>query len=390
MIASPQLIRSSGILDTEEPWGEAMKPWNVRLGYRFRLIGCVFLLALLAGCPASQMQMSLVDAYRFDHLGANQAKGAIIYNHGKGLARDTGYVINDASRFPPPYYINLLRFRGWDVYKLIRPVTGDRNYDARKNLVAAVGTLRERGYDNIVLAGQSAGGWAALSAAQEVAVHAVIAHAPAGHGNSFNGRYLNDDGLISMLKRIKPTRLMLFLFAGDEWHNPGVGAEAKKVLEQRGFDFEVVDRPFLPKGHGGAFSSQFSSMYDLRIARFIDPESAFRRYGRFSARKVKEVSQGNRKKYIFLGQLTNLMKKSMKVQLFIPVFCNENEEIGREYKEFDHVVSPNETIEFEFEFASAHVSKNPGGITVCGAWFNANLGPFKKLFRSLYLDVELH
>src|SRR5262249_59582764 len=101
---------------------------------------------------------------------------------------------------------------------------GDTLADSSKRLVDHVGSLKQKGYKRVVLAGQSFGAFLSLMAADASSeIDAVVATAPAAYG-SFDDFYdswrLNATRLYPLLEQVKHPRVMMFYFNGIDL-NPG-------------------------------------------------------------------------------------------------------------------------------------------------------------------------
>jgi pimeloyl-ACP methyl ester carboxylesterase len=112
---------------------------------------------------------------------------------------------------------------GWDIYRADRAPLDDTNGWGSAAITLGIEKLRALGYDKIILAGQSAGAWIALTAMDRISgLHAVVALAPATHGNSVvhttqRARALKEfDELLARRQSIA-TRVVIALFDGDEY-----------------------------------------------------------------------------------------------------------------------------------------------------------------------------
>ncbi|MDG1056227.1 MAG: hypothetical protein P8O83_00750, partial [Flavobacteriaceae bacterium] len=95
---------------------------------------------------------------RFFHLqGTKKAKGVIIWSPGHSYDRKKPHPNTHNSS--PPHFIDWLYANGWDIFFINRrgsDLSIDRDFHALEILNAAE-TLKDAGYENIVVAGQSAG-----------------------------------------------------------------------------------------------------------------------------------------------------------------------------------------------------------------------------------------
>ncbi|MEL3890734.1 hypothetical protein V6B08_10685 [Ferrovibrio sp. MS7] len=189
--------------------------------------------------------------------GPAQAKGLIIWNHGRDVAVE-------AMALAPPVIWELAR-QGWDVQTLQRHGTHDVLAVALRIVGAGLDAGRAQGYRRIVLAGQSVGAWIALGEtarrdAAAVRPDAVLALAPAAFGtpaSPMNWRQ-NDSRLRPIWEYFagRQTALFTAFFAEDpyfEQSEPGVrGPFAKQRLGELGLPALVLDRPAPAVLHGHA------------------------------------------------------------------------------------------------------------------------------------------
>jgi pimeloyl-ACP methyl ester carboxylesterase len=221
-----------------------------------------------ASSPAAWAQFVLAKAYPAAALaGPKAAKGAVIWNHGKPPAREAGADML-------PYYLDELAGAGWDVYRLDRDWSYDTLAFSAQALREKVTDLHQRGYDRVVLAGQSYGAWISfIVAADGPPIHAVIATAPAAFGKYPDSSIWRDNAkeLYPILDRIRGTRVMMFLFNGDDYDPGNRGEVAQRLFERHGVDSQVVAYPEGWNGHGAANWPAFSKRFGHCIADFVDP-----------------------------------------------------------------------------------------------------------------------
>src|ERR1700730_15180122 len=166
-------------------------------------------LAIGLMAPAPAFAIGLDPAFDGPALGPTQAKGAIVWSHGRSINAED-------SESPTPAYRNALREDGWDVMRFDRMSHGDTLTDSTKRLVDYTASLKKNGYKQVVLAGQSFGAFLSLMAADSSAdVDAVIATAPAAYG-SFDDFYdsskIHPRKLYPLLEQVKRARVMVFYF----------------------------------------------------------------------------------------------------------------------------------------------------------------------------------
>src|SRR5260221_169935 len=112
---------------------------------------CLGLVVGFSGTRAAHAQYVLSQAYTNNHLaGPAVAQGAVIWNHGKPPSRGSGHDML-------PFYVDALRDTGWDVFRLDRDWSYDTLSSSADALRDKVVQLQARGYQRIVLAGQSYG-----------------------------------------------------------------------------------------------------------------------------------------------------------------------------------------------------------------------------------------
>jgi pimeloyl-ACP methyl ester carboxylesterase len=200
--------------------------------------------------------------------GPTAAKGAVIWNHGRGVAPA-------AKSDMLPFYVDDLRTAGWDVFRLERDWSHDDLTTSSQALREAVGLLRQTGYEHVVLAGQSYGAWISLmvSAAKQSNIDAVIATAPAAFGKYPESWVYqrNASELYPVLSQVQGTRVMLFLFQNDPYDPGERGQTAEAILGTHRVDHLVVDHPAAMVGHGAANYLAFANRFGPCIVRFVDP-----------------------------------------------------------------------------------------------------------------------
>jgi hypothetical protein len=209
--------------------------------------------------------------------GPEQALGALLFNHGRGVVINGRIVPGDSYNVSPPGFVHFLHDSGWDAFKLNRRYAADNESSSLAALREQVAALRAEGYKRIVLAGQSYGAWlSVLIATREPGLHAVIATAPgSGFGaESSDAVTKGAQKLVDAAGAVKPTRLALFLFEGDyrdaDWVKRG--ERVKQALNERAIANLVVDHPRGFQGHGSAHSGRFTRRYGECLVRFIAPE----------------------------------------------------------------------------------------------------------------------
>src|SRR5207302_6937981 len=120
------------------------------------LAGLVVAVGLFTSAPASAL--ALDPAFSDPAIGAGQAKGVVVWSHGRSIN-------SEDSQSPTPSYLRALRDNGWEVLRFDRASRGDTLTDSTGHLVDYVSQLKQKGYKQVVLAGQSFGAFLALMAA---------------------------------------------------------------------------------------------------------------------------------------------------------------------------------------------------------------------------------
>jgi len=233
-----------------------------------RVVAALGMLALGAGAAAAQAPLWLEPAY-MDHpvLGPGKAQGAVIWSHGRSIDSE------DYEVETPPY-VAVLRDSGWDAFRFNR----QRAYDAlgvsTRMLTAEVRRLKQEGYRQVALAGQSFGAFLSLmSADASDDVDAVIATAPAAYG-SFSDFYdtwrYNATRLYPLLQQLHHARVMVFYFHGDDFDPGGRGERSRDILLARKLPFVVVDQPANLTSHWAAGGQQFADLFGRCIVEFLE------------------------------------------------------------------------------------------------------------------------
>jgi len=211
----------------------------------------------------------------FQH-GPASARGVVVWSHGR--AATIGGTRPDSRRSSTHGWVSLLNDAGWDVYRFDRDPDDDEVETSTAQLIEALPLLRQAGYQRIVLAGQSRGGWHSLLAAGRAPglIHAVIAVAPAMHGS--DGRYQNgalDDWrrLIGALPMGGP-RLAAVLFRDDAFDPlPSARIERWEArMQQRQTPSLILSPANGPADHNAAAQPGFTQAWGLCLLRFVhDP-----------------------------------------------------------------------------------------------------------------------
>lgn len=220
-------------------------------------------LVLLAATPAAGRDFWEEPAFADRSLrGPAAARGVIVYNHGNDD-------VKEEYRTPVQPLMRLLAEDGWDVVKFSRRRAADDVRAAEDALVAEVAALRRRGYETIILAGPSRGGWLALMAATRVPVFAVIATAPGGFGTRGDGIMRSFAELQARLPQIQAQRVVVVDMAGDPRVDRVGGRGPAFRAALAGVPAWVIDRPPGFTGHTAAMTGRFARIYGACIRRFL-------------------------------------------------------------------------------------------------------------------------
>jgi len=200
-------------------------------------------------------------------LGPARATGAVIWSHGRS-------VDSEDSTAPTPPYMAELRAGGWDTYRFNRMRVADTLTNSAEGLVAEVRRLKQEGYRQVALTGQSYGGFLSLMAADSSnQVDAVVVTAPAAYGSfsDFYGSWRNNaTKLYPLYQEVRHARVMAFYFHGDDFDPGGRGDRTRAILTARHLPYVVVDQPPLLTTHWAASTPQFAKLYGNCVLGFLD------------------------------------------------------------------------------------------------------------------------
>ena len=222
-------------------------------------------IGLMASAPA--FAIGLDPAFDGPAVGPAQAKGVIVWSHGRSINAED-------SESPTPAYLTALREDGWDVMRFDRLSHGDTLNDSTKRLVDYTAQLKHDGYKQVVLAGQSFGAFLSLMAADSSGdVDGVIATAPAAYGSFddfYDSWHLNATKLYPLLQQVKRARIMMFYFHGDDFDPGGRGERSRAILSERGLGYAIVDQPAYLSGHWASSTGLFLRRYGNCIRDFAN------------------------------------------------------------------------------------------------------------------------
>lgn len=232
------------------------------------LFGILTAQLILCAVPAAHAQLWLEAANPGRPiLGPAKAAGAVIWSHGRS-------VDSEDSKAPIPPYMGALRDGGWDTFRFNRMRTSDTLSASAQGLAAEVHKLKQQGYRQVALAGQSFGAFLALMAADTSdEVDAVVATAPAAYG-SFSEYYDSWRGnatkLYPLLEQVRRARVIVFYFHGDDFDPGGRGDRSRAILAARKLPNVIVDQPPQLTTHWAASTPQFSRLFAGCILGFLD------------------------------------------------------------------------------------------------------------------------
>jgi pimeloyl-ACP methyl ester carboxylesterase len=238
-----------------------MKRW-----LSMRLAGSLLIAGLFCSAPA--FALGLDPAFpKEPAIGPVHAKGVVVWSHGRSINAED-------YKSATPVYLQALRQDGWEVLRFDRLAAGDTLDRSGRRLAAYAGQLKREGYQQVVVAGQSFGGFVSLIAADESAdVDAVIATAPAAYGDFqdfYDSWRLNATKLYPLLAGVKRARVMVFYFHDDDFDPGGRGPRSQQILSQRGLGYAVIDQPANFTTHWAASSGLFLRRFGDCIRDFAD------------------------------------------------------------------------------------------------------------------------
>lgn len=200
-------------------------------------------------------------------LGPVKATGAVIWSHGRSVS-------SEDSTAPIPPYMGVLRDGGWDAFRFNRLRASDTLANSTQGLIEQVRQLKQQGYREVALTGQSFGAFLALMAADASdEVDAVVVTAPAAYGSFteyYNSWLNNATRLYPLLDQVRHARVMAFYFHGDDFDPGGRGERSMAILEARHLPHVVIDQPPLLTTHWAAATPQFAQLYGGCILGFLD------------------------------------------------------------------------------------------------------------------------
>jgi hypothetical protein len=220
----------------------------------------------------------LVRDPSFPFRGPKEAAGAIIWGHGRAAV--VNGVREDRRSAPTAPLMRALAFAGWDLFRADRAPDKDNNADGLALTLEGIERLRAMGYQRIVVAGQSAGAWLALLTMDKVeGLHAVIALAPASHGNRTVRTTRRDVALrefeeLLKARRDPATRVVVALFNDDDYDpDPETRARLlRAAAKEPGMPLLLIDRPRAMRGHSSGTTLRMARDFGACVRDFVQSD----------------------------------------------------------------------------------------------------------------------
>jgi hypothetical protein len=227
----------------------------------------LLLALLLAGPVAAQPAGPLTPVPGQDPTSPAAATGAAVWLH--------PYAPGGPAPAPPAW-MDRLPAAGWALWQFDRTGGRDPLEEGARRLAEGTAALRARGYQRVVLVGESRGAFVALVALRQAGLaDGVVLAAPAAHGTRAERRAQALADFARALEVASPAatrRMALLLFRDDAW-DPDPAARAalfRDAAARLGVAALVVDRPEAPVGHGGLQAEDFAPLFGGCLARFLD------------------------------------------------------------------------------------------------------------------------
>ncbi|MFN8981922.1 MAG: hypothetical protein ACK5X9_05235 [Alphaproteobacteria bacterium] len=222
------------------------------------------------GIGISSMAHDTVPDNRFLWWGPQQARGVLVFGHGKSGQ-------DDSRGGQPQSWTRHFNNMGFDIWRFDRHPNSDDAPRAARWLRDDLIELRRRGYRQIIVAGQSRGGWNAMMALGQAGLADVaIAIAPAAHGRGDNVRNNALHEQLGQMERIlagaaaaPQVRLAVANFRNDPFDaEPDRRAAMLRQYGPNFAGFLLIDRPEGLDGHSAGASIAFNDRYGACLLRF--------------------------------------------------------------------------------------------------------------------------
>ena len=220
--------------------------------------------------PAGKAKISHVAPS--SKIGPRNSQGEVIWLHGWC----PGW--QDCSRMATPHHIIHFSKSNRDIYRINIPTSHENHddvgyyfrakYFARHALYLAE-MLRSEGYEKLILSGYSGGAMGAIFAGTLTdKIYGILAVAPCC-GTDPTGPYIPTVGFYDLLRSLKAKKISLVFFRGEVNAPDDLGVKSKKILDRRGVQSLIIDRPNMFHGHLARLGWVFTSNHGDDILKFI-------------------------------------------------------------------------------------------------------------------------
>ncbi|MFQ3622976.1 MAG: hypothetical protein SNJ73_05455 [Acetobacteraceae bacterium] len=209
----------------------------------------------------------IVPDARYLWHGPRQARGAIVFGHGRSAD-------SDPRGSQPQTWVRRFNLAGYDVFRFDRHPNSDDTDRAAGWLREGLAALRAQGYRHIVVGGQSRGGWNALQVLDRPGLaDVVVSVAAAAHGQGGSPNLLaQNDGLRRIADRANDAqaRVAFIQFANDPFllDPDGRARIVRDRLGPRVAALLLIDRPEGFEGHGAGQRWQFADRFGECLLAF--------------------------------------------------------------------------------------------------------------------------
>lgn len=201
--------------------------------------------------------------------GPPAAPGVLLWLHGS---------YREGGPADPPELAHRLTEAGWDLYRLIRPsmAEGDPLAPAAEELRDTMAAMRQRGYRQLAMIGESRGAFGALLALSEPGLaDAALFVAPAAHGPRPERRPQALADFREAMARVAPGALRragLVQFLDDPYDPDPPARRDAFLAAMRGAGISALSlfHPAQPVGHGGLNDPTFDARFGGCLGGFLD------------------------------------------------------------------------------------------------------------------------